>query len=239
MVLDPPEPLGFPKCPNCFYLQQGSPGLCLVCASGTLAHLPPPHCDICSQSLQADRRCSNGICRDPRRSIDQIRALAAYSEPLKTSILRLKGGRRPGWAGIFGRLLLGYLEVRSTEDLHPDVIVILPNPTYGGSGHTELVIEAAEREDIFMEWNFRPRGLRLKAHPEPHGNTFEEKRAAADALGALLELEQSLEVVGRHVLVYDDVCTTGLQLDRIARFLKAKGAVRVEAVVMARTGWAS
>jgi predicted amidophosphoribosyltransferase len=44
------------------------------------------------------------------------------------------------------------------------------------------------------------------------------------------------ELKGRSVLIVDDVCTTGLQLDRLAQLLKACGATRVEAVVLGRKG---
>jgi predicted amidophosphoribosyltransferase len=40
------------------------------------------------------------------------------------------------------------------------------------------------------------------------------------------------------VLIYDDVCTTGTQLDAVAGCLLDRGgAARVEAVVLARAPW--
>jgi predicted amidophosphoribosyltransferase len=43
---------------------------------------------------------------------------------------------------------------------------------------------------------------------------------------------------GKFTLVYDDVCTTGTQLDAVAtRLLDDGGAARVEAVVLARAPW--
>lgn len=213
--------------------------MCSGCALQTITGLTPPLCEVCSQSVEGTGRCSNRLCRETDRSIDKIRAIAAYSQPLKQSIIRLKG-TGTGWRIIFGRLVLGYLNVEYwTGDLRPDLIV--PNPTYrddGRLGHTELVLEAAEREDIYDNWDFRAVGLR-KTGPSPaHGTSYDEKRKAADTLLGLLEVEDGLNVKGLDVLVYDDVCTTGLQLDRVARYLKDRGATRVEGLVMARTQWA-
>ena len=43
---------------------------------------------------------------------------------------------------------------------------------------------------------------------------------------------------GKFVLVYDDVCTTGTQLDAVAGCLFDQGgAARVEGVVLARASW--
>ena len=46
------------------------------------------------------------------------------------------------------------------------------------------------------------------------------------------------QTTGQFVLVYDDVCTTGTQLDAVAGCLLDQGqAARVEAVVLARALW--
>jgi predicted amidophosphoribosyltransferase len=60
--------------------------------------------------------------------------------------------------------------------------------------------------------------------------------AAADALLAVLEVPDPTWTSGARVLVYDDVCTTGHQPDRVARVLQdVGGADQVEGLVMART----
>ena len=45
-------------------------------------------------------------------------------------------------------------------------------------------------------------------------------------------------IVGRRVLVYEDVCTTGSQLDAVAGFLiEEGGALDVEGVALTRAQW--
>jgi predicted amidophosphoribosyltransferase len=43
------------------------------------------------------------------------------------------------------------------------------------------------------------------------------------------------DLTGKRVLLVDDVMTTGATLDECAKSLKARGAVRVENLVVART----
>ena len=237
---DLPEPLGFPKCGKCPYLRTGTPLICGRCAHQTLTPLVGPLCQVCSQTLNAWDKCSNSLCHDENRSIDRIEALAAYSSPLSRVIVSLKNGNK-GWAPIFGRLVLGHMNLSYTEsDFRPDLVVA--NPTFrsdGSLGHTELVLEAARLEDVSETWLFEETALRLTDGLPPHGKDYPEKKAAADRLFEHLTLADGYTVEGLDVLVYDDVCTTGLQLDRVARFLKATGAARVEGLVMARTPWSS
>lgn len=229
-----PEPLGFPKCPDCYYLQHGSPKICTECAFKTIQPLPEPLCSICAQRIEEDG-CVNSVwCSDSDRSIDRIEAIASYQEPLRNKIIQLKDSdTKNGWAIIFGRLVLGYLDF--TMD---DYTVIVANPTYkpdGRFGHTELVLWYASNEDDHGRWNFAPKGLYLPHPKKSRGKTLAEKKAAAEELAEILVISTGLSLDGGRVLVYDDVCTSGYQLDAIARRLKGEGAVSVTGLVLART----
>ena len=67
--------------------------------------------------------------------------------------------------------------------------------------------------------------------PGPSEPTGQELRAA-------LQVTEPGRTAGKFVLVYDDVCTTGTQLDAVAGcLLDEGGASRVEGVVLARAPW--
>ena len=230
-----PAPLGFPECPDCYYLQHGSPKICTECAYHTIQPLPGPLCSVCAQQIKGER-CINSLCMDSDRSIDRIEAIASYQEPLRNKIIRLKNSdTKYGWAIIFGRLVVGYL-----DSTMADYTVIVANPTYkpdGGYGHTELVLWYASNEDVHGRWNFAPKGLYLPRPKKSRGHTLSEKKAAAEELAEILVISTGLSLDGGRVLVYDDVCTSGYQLDAIARRLKGEGAVSVTGLVLARTPW--
>ena len=138
-----------------------------------------------------------------------------------------------------GRLVLGHLNLNSLPPGR-EYTAIVANPGYkadGSLGHTELVVQAAEAEDVYDHWSFYPTGLRLSGAKTLRGNTLPEKHAAAEELATLLTIDDVLVVAGGRILVYDDVCTTGNQLDAIARRLKAAGAASVVGLVLARTPW--
>jgi predicted amidophosphoribosyltransferase len=140
--------------------------------------------------------------------------------------------------------LLGWLDQHAAAD-PPDLIVA--NPTYTGPGghafgHTERVLEVAAREDILGSWrldNSEPRTIvKDRLTVKSARNVASAKRAAARALRAALRVPDPSRTAGRRILIYDDVCTTGSQLDAVAACLLDDGrASHVEAVVLARTPW--
>lgn len=188
--------------------------------------------------------CPNWLCTDPNRRITKIRAIAYLSGPLRRTVLNYKYDGRSGWSLIFGRLLLAWLDRNARQD-PPDLIIA--NPTFLGEGgapfgHTERVLDVASREDVLEEWPFdttEPRVL-LKTTPtsKSAASGAAAKRAAAAELQRALCLSEPNRVEGRRILVYDDVCTTGSQLNTVAGFLIDEGgAVDVEGIVLARAPW--
>lgn len=241
MTTDAVEPAGFPDCPSCALREYGTSWTCWDCASKTLPPLGAQPCPVCCQTTDGSA-CRNLLCRRPSRSIDRIEAIAKYSGPLRSTINRYKGDNKVGWAPIFGRILLGYLEANHHPD---DFDIIVANPTHESRvpRHTELMIDHASNEDWLDEWAWDdtdPRLLQKGAATSGSGvagATRSSKEAAAQEVHDALVIRDPALLDGARVLVVDDICTTGLQLDAVARRLKAAGAAQVTAVVLARTPW--
>jgi predicted amidophosphoribosyltransferase len=239
------QPAGFPRCPKCPLLVGGSAAVCYACASATLTRARNP-CPVCGQEDGNNGRCRNRLCTDPDRSIDKIVAIAMKGGAVDATIKQLKYPPWVrGWAIIFGRLVFGYVEANANRDRTG---LIVANPTYVGAGsdravrHTELVIEAAAREDTLNRWPWdvgEPRAI-VKTGPSPRsaGSGLAAKIEAADALVDVLRVPNPQRTAGKGIIVYDDVCTTGVQLDRVARLLKGQGgATVVVGLVLARARW--
>lgn len=216
----PGPPAGFPGCPQCTYLRSGPPRLCLECASATFERIAPRSCPICSQ-LIGGASCPNRLCTVPGRRIARIRAIAYSSGELRKIILRYKYYGRFGWALIFGRILVGWLDA-DASGAEPDLIVAnptFPEPGTNGPGHTEAVLAAAEREDVTGRWRFAvdpPAILKIRQTQKSAGASAGAKRTAARELRHALRVTDVARTEGKYVLVYDDVCTTGSQLNAVA-----------------------
>lgn len=144
---------------------------------------------------------------------------------------------KDGWAKIFGRIVSGYLE--ENLDYH-DYDIIVPNPNVStGRQHTEMVIDAARKLDVFGFWKFdrAPWALtKTRVTPRSAGGTLDDKVHAAKMHAQAITVDRK-RIRGAKVLVYDDVFTTGNQLDQVGRLLMDNGAESVDGLVLARAPW--
>jgi predicted amidophosphoribosyltransferase len=231
---DPPEPLGFPKCKECPLVQSGSAAKCYACAAKVLPQHDGPTCAICGQKLDGFGHCGNSLCRDPDRGFDKAHVIAVHRDELRDVNARHKYKGRTGWATIFGRIVVGYLDEHAEE--FRDVGVIVPNPGHTRQ-HNERVIQAAGREDFWWPFDTAPWAVTKRMDtPRSANNTLTAKMQAA------LQHVDQIDVVtdrirGKRVLIFDDVFTTGAQLHHVGRLLKQHGASSVEGLVLARAPW--
>lgn len=232
-------PAGFGRCGSCTYRQTGTAAICFACASVRMSPLAEPRCPICEQELVADGSCPNWVCGFPDRYFDTVFAISTLTGVLYEAIWAYKGAsEQKGWAAIFGRVLVGFLDEEAI-DWHD---LIVASPTYVGEGgrswdHTAAVLEAAaiEAGDRYP-FDEDPRAI-LQMAPT---RTFkklklrERKDEAEGPLRTALVVPDPDRVLGEHVLVYDDVFTDGFRAREVARALRVAGAASVEQVVLAR-----
>jgi predicted amidophosphoribosyltransferase len=216
----------------------------VVCARRSFDAIGPDACPVCSQQLDSAGRCPNGLCADPGRRISRVHAVAYETGPLRQIIIDYKYEGLTSWAGVLGRLVLGWLELHAREH-KPDLIVANPTFTSPGErpfGHTEAVLWKAAAEDGQARWEFdlmRPPAI-VKVRPTTPsaGASAQGKLAAARELRDALRIPDVTRIEGRRILVYDDVCTTGSQLDEVAACLLDEGrAAEVQGLVLARAPW--
>jgi predicted amidophosphoribosyltransferase len=204
----------------------------------------PEACPVCSQRLADGGACRNSLCQDPKRSIERIDAVASHSGAMQDKIQRYKYEGEGRWAQVFGRLLVDWLGAHAAGD-PPELIVA--NPTYvgpgdAGPGHVEAIIRAAAATAAGRRWPFDvqvPAAI-VKTEPTERsaGCSFAEKQITAAALREVLRIPDPARTAGRRILVVDDVCTTGRQLNAIADCLVREGrAATVRALVLARAPW--
>lgn len=240
-------PAGFGRCGSCAYLQTGSADICFACASRELDPLPENRCLVCEQELNDDGSCPNMVCIFDDRYFNTVWAISTLTGTLERAIWAYKGDRQQhGWAAIFGRVLVGFLDQQELDWFD----LIVASPTFVGEGgrawdHTGAVIDAADVEDG-DRYSFdagEPRAIVQTAPTRPFkGLGWRERKSEAEGpLRRALEVPEPSWVEGARILVYDDVFTEGFRTREVARTLLQAGAAEVSEVVLARQprppGW--
>ena len=236
----------FPDCASCRYARTGPWSICVQCASEQLPEIKDP-CPICSQELDG-QPCRNQLCQEPpeSRHIDSINAITLHKDPLDKTLNRYKYQGKYGWGRIFARLLFGHLEMNWSPDEMDIIIANPPNPnrddTSPDRDHTTRVIRLAAAIDFRERWPFDSGQdfaiSKQKPTEQSAGKGLQDKKEAAKEHAEALVLQHPDRIKDKRVVVYDDICTTGHQLNEVARRLKEEwGATKVYGIVLARHPW--
>jgi predicted amidophosphoribosyltransferase len=234
----------FPECHDCGKFSDAPARMCLACASRQLSRPGRSCCPVCSQPLRLGGGCANELCRSPSRRISKIHAIGYQSGALRRVINSYKYRGTRSWSVVLGRLVLAWLDENMAAD-PPGLIVA--NPGFAGPGgqafaHAEAVLAAAAAADVSRRWPFdisSPAAIiKTQATLKSADAQAWSKRATGYELRGALKVPDPRRTAGKFILAYDDICTTGTQLNAVAEcLLDQGGAARVEGVVLARAVW--
>ncbi|MGK0545145.1 ComF family protein [Halomonas cupida] len=205
--------------------------LCRRCQACLAWNVAP--CERCAEPLApalearpaGTRLC--GRCLTAPLALDTVVAPLIYRDEIRRLVQRFKAGAHRPSAHQLTALFLWALEARETTV--PDVLMGVPR-------HRQRAREQGfdQSEWLASELGRRLglpviRGQRRRNDPPQHTLTASARRR---------QVKGMFDVAGpmpRHVVLVDDVMTTGATLSRLASACRDAGAERVDAWVMART----
>lgn len=207
----------------------GEPGLelCSACTRELpwLSHT----CHGCALPLPPEAQVT--LCPDCQKrplSLDHCSALFAYREPVAGWVQSLKFHQDLTVARLFGQLLAESLPPAENP---PPLIVPVPL-------HRKRLAARGYNQALEIARPLRQRGYRLEPRcARRNAPTLAQSGLPASQRRANLRnaFSVGLQVHGQHVILIDDVLTTGATLGELAATLKRAGARRVEAMIIART----
>ncbi len=210
------------------------PGEPFVCG-GCAPELPwlGPHCPRCAEPLGATPPggLPCGRCLGHPPPFAAATAAFRYTFPVDAAIRALKFRRRLDYVTAFGPLLAAL-----AGSFAPDADTVVAVPLHwrrqfrrGFNQALELARPVASARGLVPATGI----ARVRATPYQAGLGAAQRRRN---LAAAFRAERSF--AGRHVLVVDDVITTGATCDQLARALLAAGARRVSVLAVARAAQA-
>jgi len=170
-----------------------------------------------------------GLCRDRKLPWDHVLRLGAYREPMRSWIIRMKFHGNWGWAEWFGEQLAD--AIKDADQPRPDVIVPVPlhwmRTLRRGFDQSRVMAETCGRVAPLPV----ARLLRRHRRTRPQSRITAKQHRWENVRDAFTI--RPINLSGAHVLVVDDVTTTGSTARACVGLLRKSGAARVDLAVAA------
>ncbi len=203
--------------------------LCGACWEG-LERLAPPWCRCCGAPLGVEGLC--GACRIRRPRFAYARATLLYGDLVREAIHAFKFGGRRGLAYPLGDLLAG-LGLSALPGAAPDVLVPVPlHPRRARERGYNQALLLARR--LGRAWGVPVAAdALLRAVPTLPQADLDAAARRRNVRGAFVVCRPEV-IAGRHVVLVDDVLTTGATAGECAGNLYRAGAAAVGVLTVAR-----
>lgn len=200
----------------------------------------PRKCVLCGKRLQKEetdlcRRCrletpTYGAGKNSPRFLDSFVAVWYYEENVRKSLLRYKFGGARYYAESYGRLLA--MEVMKNYPEGFDMVTWIPvsplRKLRRGYDQVKLLGKALGRE-----LGIQPVCLIRKIRHNPAQSGIREEARRRENVRGVYRILPGRDIVGKRILLLDDILTTGATAGEGARMLKEAGAREVHCAVMA------
>ncbi len=216
------------RCAGCSAIVTQAHSFCLSCWT-KLQFLGDSGCDRCGIPLPVqDLTCAECLAKPPAH--DGVLSAIIYGEVARSVVTRFKYGRRTGLARVMANGMSRHLQDK------PDALLI-PVPLHrwriwqrGFNQSLLIARHLAKTHALKVEPQII---LRTKKTPSLAGMRRHERAKTVRGAFALNPKSQN-RLAGRHIILIDDVCTTGATANACAKVLKTGGAAKVEILCWAR-----
>ncbi len=197
-----------------------------------MVFLGPPLCRRCGHPFDSDLGPAAvcGACAAKPPQFGRARAVLRYDDASKPLILRFKHADKTGFAPHFARWM-----ARAGADLLAEAELIVPVPLHRWRLFHRRYNQAGLLAGVLSRLSgvpWRPDALRRIRQTQPQGTMGRQQRQQ-NVRGAFAIADPAW-IIGRRVVLVDDVMTTGATIDECARALLSSGAASVDVLTLAR-----
>ncbi len=210
--------------------------VCEACLA-SFSRISPPWCNSCGRPVVSRQVADSPqflcrLCRAQTYGFGFARSFAYYDDPMVRAILLVKHDGVTPLASWFADRLS---EIAASDPDHFSADVVVPVPLHParlrerGYNQAELIARPIARR---LRLKLGPY-LLARTKPRPDKLRLTQHERWTSVRGAY-ETRAGVRVDNLHVLLVDDVMTTGATLDACSRALRKAGAVSVTALTVAR-----
>jgi ComF family protein len=220
----------------------GRPSQCAVCRAWPAQPVceqcvarfaqPRPRCRQCALVLRTGGPLCAQCAHQESGAMDQVLAAVSYTYPWSALVVDFKFHDHTGWARSFATLMRSVPWVEPAID-RADWLLPMPLAAMRlqerGFNQTALLARALEPTKVQSD-------VLLRVRETPPQSALARQDRLKNVAGAFaIEPGRYAEVAGKHVVVLDDVMTSGASLASAARALRSAGAAHITGLVFART----
>ena len=216
-----------PYCLLCPDQPESRNGLCHDCWHG-LPFIRDPQCQYCARALSRPGIC--GQCQQRRPAYDSTIAPLAYEDPVNEMLCALKYRQHLSFARPIASVMVDAAITQRQK--RPDKLCAVPMTS-------RALRKRGLNQSVFIaRFISRALGIPLcasllkKTRHTDQQSGLSAKHRQSNLAGAFL-CRRRLD--GQHVVLIDDILTTGATANEISKILKTAGAARVDLWACART----
>ncbi len=181
-----------------------------------------------------------GLCQRSQPPFAKAVAYGSYEGGLRELIHLLKYQKVRPAATVLGRMLAEAVNgLESSWTQRPGLIVPVPlharKLRQRGFNQSELIVQSAIKHGVLARGNFRLAPGVMERLRETRSQTGLTRHQRRENLRGSFAVITPGEIVGREVLLVDDVFTTGTTVSECSRVLLRAGASKVVVATVART----
>lgn len=213
-------------CPLCNQYHRNNTALCLSCFSSILS--TGAACTICANPLPDGIPGLCGLCIKQKPWFDEVWVSHPFEEPLRSLIHRFKYNQ-----GLYlAKTLVSLMEKDFPEDTKPDYLIPVPlHPErlkIRGYNQAAILTQLLSRK---YNIPYRLNLCRKVINTAPQATLPSEERKK--------NLQKAFSVKpfqAQHIVIVDDLLTTGSTVNELARLFRKNGVDRISVWCCARTG---
>ena len=211
----------YPRCcPVCQKILKDQNRLICPECEKKLKPIGQPRCYLCGKPVEKGEYCAD--CLRHPHIFDQGRGIFVYDDRMRKSVLRYKYSGCREYGEFYARAMYLYGS-RDVRDWNPDLIV--PVPVHRTKLRMRGFNQAAFLAEKLGDYTGIP--VRQKLVLKIRKTKSQKKLSAVQRRNLEEAFLVNEDVLGKRILVVDDVYTTGSTIDAMASCLKKKGASAV------------
>ena len=188
-------------------------------------------CKLCSRPIKTGELCSQ--CHDDKFFFDKNYSFFVYDEVVSNLIHTFKYKNHPAIGIGFGKLMALNIDLVQLDN---KIDYIIPVPIHKirmrkrGFNQSEILCrQISKKMSIPVRNDILKRSKNTK--PQWHLNKKERENNLVDAF----EIVNEKDVIGKNIILFDDIFTTGSTMNKCAQVLKSAGANYVAGVTLSIT----